>query len=274
MLAMAHIEVMPLGSLEDQLQHLAAGSTITVTCSPKRGIDATVRVAALLSERGLDAVPHIAARQVRDENHLKRILDTLSEAGIQSIFVPGGDVSSPEGEFDSALQLLQAMSNCDHGVTEIGVAVYPEGHPFIDNETLTDALRAKQEFATNCVTQLCFSGDTITNWIDSVRDQGISLPVRVGLPGAVERKKLFAFSLRIGVGESARFLMKQPKMIGKLLAAKTYQPDDLVSHLANFVDNPRFNIAGLHLYTFNQVAATNRWRESFVRALYEKEATN
>lgn len=205
---MAHIEVMPLGSLEDQLQHLAAGSTITVTCSPKRGIDATVRVAALLSERGLDAV------------------------------------SSPEGEFDSALQLLQAMSNCDHGVTEIGVAVYLEGHPFIDNETLTDALRAKQEFATNCVTQLCFSGDTITNWIDSVRDQGISLPVRVGLAGAVERKKLFAFSLRIGVGESARFSMKQPKIIEKLLAAKTYQPDDLVPHLANFVDNPRFNICG------------------------------
>ncbi len=78
MLAKAHIEVMPLGSLEDQLQHLAAGSTITVTCSPKRGIDATLRVAALLSERGLDAVPHIAARQVRDENHLKRILDTLN----------------------------------------------------------------------------------------------------------------------------------------------------------------------------------------------------
>ena len=123
--------------------------------------------------------------------------------------------------------------------------------------------RRRTRTPASCVTQMCFCGETISNWIGNVRDKGIKLSVRVGLPGAVERKKLFAFSLRIGVGESARFSLKQPKVIRKLMAAKIYEPDDLVLHLANYVESSRFNISGLHLYTFNQVEATQRWRSEF-----------
>lgn len=265
LLEAAHIEVMPLGSFDEQLQHLPTGATVTVTCSPKIGIDATIKAAGLLSELGFEAVPHLAARQISDKRQLKQILDELSESGVKSIFVPGGDVSTPAGDFDSALQLLQVMSEIEHGITQIGVAAYPEGHPFIDDVTLIDALRAKQEFATNCVTQMCFDGEAITNWIDSIRKQDINLSVRVGMPGAVARKKLFAFSLRIGVGDSARFAMKQPQVIRKLMAAKTYQPDDLLLHFASYVDSTRNSIAGLHLYTFNQVRSTIDWRDSFIQ---------
>jgi len=255
---------MPVKGIEVQLQHLAPGSTVTVTCSPSKGIDATLEMAALLSGLGLNVVPHLAARQVSDKNHLEQILDRLGKSGIDSIFVPGGDVSSPAGEFDSALELLQAMSEFDHGMERIGVSAYPEGHPFIDDLSLIRILREKQQYATSCVTQMCFHAEAITDWIDNIRDQGIDLPVRVGLPGAVERKKLFAFSLRIGVGDSARALMKQSNVVRKLMAAKAYQPDELVVHLADYIDDRRFNIAGLHLYTFNQVSATSDWRESFL----------
>ncbi len=249
---------------------MPAGATVTVTCSPSKGIDAMLEATAQISELGFDAVPHLAARQSSDKQHLKRILDDLSEWGVNSIFVPGGDVSSPVGDFDSALQLLQALSEFDHGISKIGIAAYPEGHPLFDDDALVYVLRAKQEFATHCVTQMCFDGNTITNWIEDIRQQDISLPVRVGLPGAVERKKLFAYSLRIGVGDSARFSLKQPKTLLKLMAAKTYQPDELVLLLASYLDNARANIAGLHLYTFNQVEATNVWREAFLAALDEE----
>ncbi len=269
-LAAAHVEIMPMAGLEEQLESLPAGATVTVTCSPSKGIDAMLEATAQISELGFDAVPHLAARQISDKQHLKRILDDLSEWGVNSIFVPGGDVSSPVGDFESALQLLQVMSEFDNGISKIGIAAYPEGHPLLDDETLIDVLRAKQEFATHCVTQMCFSGAAITSWIEDIRQQDISLPVRVGLPGAVERKKLFAYSLRIGVGDSARFSLKQPKTLLKLMAAKTYQPDELVLHLASYLDNARANIAGLHLYTFNQVEATNVWREAFLAALDEE----
>jgi methylenetetrahydrofolate reductase (NADPH) len=270
MLTAAHTEVMPIGSLEKQMKALSPGSTVTVSCSPKIGVNATVEEAVTLASRGFDVVPHLAARQVAGNTHLQQILKKLSDAGIDSIFVPGGDVATPTGDFDSSLQLLRAMSELDHNISRIGVAAYPEGHPFISEETLIDTLRAKQEFATSCVTQMCFSGYQITNWIERIRDEGITLPVRLGLPGAVERKKLFAFSLRIGVGDSARFSMNQPKVIRKLMAAKIYQPDDLMYHLADYVADARLNIVGFHLYTFNQLDATNRWRESFIQALGEE----
>jgi methylenetetrahydrofolate reductase (NADPH) len=260
----AHIEVMPVEGIAEQLKCLSSGTTVTVTCSPRKGIDATLDTAALLAQQGFKVVPHIAARQISDKNHLKRILAQLSGSGINSIFVPGGDVSSPIGEFNSALQLLRAMSELDHGIDRIGVAAYPEGHPFIDDDTLIELLIQKQEFATSCVTQMCFCGQTITDWIRNVRDKCVKLPIRVGIPGAVERKKLFTFSLRIGVGESARFSLKQPKVVRKLMAAKIYEPDDLILHLANYVESSRFNISGLHLYTFNQVEATQRWRSDFL----------
>ena len=256
---------MPLNGIEEQLQHLAPGSTVTVTCSPSKGVDPTLKMAAWLGSQGFNAVPHLAARQIANKQQLKEILIHLKDSGVRSIFVPGGDVSPPTGDFDSALQLLQAMSELDHGIERIGIAAYPEGHPFIDDTTLTDALRDKQQFATSCVTQLCFHAEAITDWIQSIRNEGIDLPVRVGLPGAVERKKLFAFSLRIGVGDSARALMKQSNVVRKLMSAKAYQPDELVSHLAGYVGDERMNIAGLHLYTFNQVKATNDWRESFIK---------
>jgi methylenetetrahydrofolate reductase (NADPH) len=260
----AHIEVMPVGGIVAQLSCLSPGTTVTVTCSPRKGVDATLDATALVARKGFNVVPHIAARQISDKNHLKRILLQLADSGVNSIFVPGGDVSSPIGDFDSALQLLRAMSELDHGIDRIGVAAYPEGHPFIDDDTLIDLLLQKQEFATSCVTQMCFCGQTITDWIGNVRDKCVKLPVRVGIPGAVERKKLFAFSLRIGVGESARFSLKQPKVVRKLMAAKMYEPDELILHLANYVGNSRFNITGLHLYTFNQVEATQRWRSEFL----------
>lgn len=261
----AHIEVMPLNGIEEQLQHLAPGSTVTVTCSPSKGIDLTLKMAAWLGSQGFNAVPHLAARQIANKQQLNEILVRLKDSGVSSIFVPGGDVSTPAGDFDSALQLLQAMSELDHGIERIGVAAYPEGHPFIDDTALIDALRDKQQFATSCVTQMCFHAEAITDWIASIRNEGIDLPVRIGLPGAVERKKLFTFSLRIGVGDSARALMKQSNVVRKLMAAKAYQPDEIVSHLANHVDDAEMRIAGLHLYTFNQVKATNEWREAFIK---------
>ena len=261
----AHVEVMPTNGVEEQVKRLAPGATVTVTCSPSKGIDVTLEMAAFLSGLGFNVVPHLAARQISDRNHLSQILDGLSASGIDSIFVPGGDVSPPVGDFDSSLQLLQAMSELDHDITRIGVAAYPEGHPFIDDTTLINTLREKQEFATSCVTQMCFHSEAITNWIEKIRDQDVNLPVRIGLPGAVERKKLFGFSLRIGVGDSARALVKQPKVVQKLMAAKSYQPDEIVSHLLDYVDDAWINIAGLHLYTFNQVQATNDWVESFIK---------
>ena len=155
----AYMEVFPTSSVESKLDVLEPQSHIAITCSPTKGVDLTLDMAERLSERGFKVVPHIAAKMVRDDAHLREILQRLDDLPIVSIFVPGGDASKPIGKFESALDLLRAIAEFDHKFTDIGVAAHPEGHPWIDREILTEQLLRKQEFSNYLVTQMCFDAE-------------------------------------------------------------------------------------------------------------------
>jgi methylenetetrahydrofolate reductase (NADPH) len=180
---------------------------------------------------------------------------------LREIYVIGGDSTEPVGPYPSALQLLEAMSQLEHGIEEVGIGGYPEGHPLIDDGELDRAMLEKQPFASYVVTQLCFDADAILRWISSARQRGITLPVYVGMPGAVDRKKLLQISLKVGISDSLRFLKKQSSLVSMLSKPGSYSPDELVQKLAPYAGGEHCDIAGLHLYTFNQVEATERWRQ-------------
>jgi methylenetetrahydrofolate reductase (NADPH) len=46
-----------------------------------------------------------------------------------------------------------------------------------------------------------------------------------------------------------------------LLKPGGYSPDELVERLAPYAGDEHYDIAGLHLYTFNQVESTVQWRQ-------------
>lgn len=260
--ALAHprFELMPLEGAEKQAAHLPGGAKVTVTCSPRRGLESTLLFVEELSEMGFRTVPHISARLVSDEAHLDEIVRRLEDSGTREVFVIGGDVKEPAGTFSGTFDLLNAMSELGHGFKEVGVAGYPEGHPVISDRALRQTLLDKRRCATYIVTQICFDPDAILNWVSGIRQQGVALPVYVGLPGVVGWRKLLRISLKIGVGDSARFLTKNASLLKKLFKP-TYSPDDLVGELAPYVGDRDYNIRGFHLYTFNQVESLERWRQ-------------
>jgi len=263
-------EILPTKGAEEQADHLPRDAKVAVTCSPTKGIESTLRFSEKLLQRGFRVVPHIAARLVADRAHLEKILRWFDEHSLREIHVIGGDSTEPVGPYASAFELLSAMSRLEHGVEEIGIGGYPDGYPLIDDEELDRALVDKQPFASYVVTQLCFDADAILAWISDIRHRGIRLPVYVGLPGVVDRKKLLQVSLKVGVGDSARFLKKQSGLVGMLLKPGGYSPDELVEKLAPYAGDGHYDIAGVHLYTFNQVESTERWRQ---RMLVPKEAS-
>jgi len=269
-LSRPRFEILPTKRAEEQAAYLPKDAKVAVTCSPTRGIESTLHFSERLLERGFRVVPHVAARLVSGRMHLERLLRWFDDYGLREIYVIGGDSREPVGPYASALELLEAMSRLEHGIEVVGIGGYPEGHPLIDDEELDRALLDKQPFASYVVTQLCFDPDAILGWISSVRHKGIRLPVYVGLPGAVDRKKLLQISLKVGVGDSVRFLKKQAGLVGMLLKPGGYSPDDLVERLAPYAGDEQYNIAGLHLYTFNQVEGTERWRQ---RMLVPKESS-
>jgi len=260
-LSRPRFEILPTEGAEERAGYLPSDAKVAVTCSPGKGIEPTLDFSERLLRRSFRVVPHVAARLVAGRAHLEVILRWFDEHGVREIYVIGGDSTEPVGPYAGALQMLQAMSQLEHGIEEVGIGGYPEGHPLIDDEELDRALLDKQPFATYVVTQLCFDADTILGWISGIRHKGIRLPVYVGLPGEVDRKKLLRVSLKVGVGDSVRFLRKQTGLVGMLLKPGGYIPDELVERLAPYAGDEHHDIVGLHLYTFNQVESTAQWRQ-------------
>jgi len=206
----------------------------------------------------------MAARLVRDQGHLAAMLQRLADSGIDELFVVGGD-GEPQGEFREGLEVIAAIERLGHRFT-IGVAGYPEGHPSISDRELAAVLAAKQEYASYVTTQMCFDAMAISDWIEATRGRGIHIPVLIGLPGVVALTRLIPVAGRIGVGDSMRFLTRHRGLWRKLLVP-SYSPTDLLVELSPVLGDPAAGVASIHLYSFNQVAATEEWRHELLEEL-------
>ncbi|MHC3381309.1 methylenetetrahydrofolate reductase [Haloarcula sp. H-GB5] len=264
LLTSARFELMPFESFDEEITHLPDDATIAITTSPQLGIEKTVEKTEEAAAMGYDVVPHIAARYVEDQAQLESIAERLEQAGITDIFVPGGDREEPAGEYESALDMLEALAETAYSFEEVGITGYPEGHDFIDDETLAESMTQKAPYATYIVTQLCYDPDAVLEWVEDIRARGIELPVEVGIPGVMNYQRLMQISQKVGVGDSIKFLRKTTGILGfvkQLVGSRgTYEPDELIDGLAPYVGDDEYNIRGVHIYTFNQTPDTEKWR--------------
>jgi methylenetetrahydrofolate reductase (NADPH) len=261
-------EILPLDGVVDEVQaHLPAGTKVTLTASPTKGLDATLAIAEALAPRNYSVVPHLSARLVRDRSHLEQIVARLRAVDVREVFVIAGDARQPAGEYTGAAELLAAMGELRESFAEIGISGYPESHRFISDETTIEAMFAKEPMATYIVSQICFDAGTIATWVKRVRDRGTQLPIWIGVPGAVDSRKLMRTSLRIGLGESVRFLRSQHGLLRRFLSPRRYTPTELLEQLAPTFADPDARVGGIHVYTFNELRETETWRRQFVDRL-------
>jgi methylenetetrahydrofolate reductase (NADPH) len=265
-LARPTLELVPLRTALDHVPALPRGATVSITASPGRGIEATVDLAEELAGRGFRAVPHLSARMVRDKAHLRELLIRLEGSGVERAFVVGGDSTEP-GDYPDGLSLLRAMADIGHPLREVGIPCYPEGHAFIPDDVLLEALAAKAPYAQYMTTQLCFDPGAIGTWLGARRAEGFRLPVEIGLPGVAEVHKLVRIATRIGVRDSSRFLAKNAGLVARLLRPGGFRPDDLLAGLAPIAADPVADVCGVHLYTFNEVESTEAWRRRYLARL-------
>lgn len=258
--ARVRFELLPIAGLQDAVRFLPEGAQVTVTCSPRHGLERTLEVSEWLAGAGFRVVPHLAARLVHDHAHLERLLQRLATLRINEVFVVGGDEERPAGAYPNGLALLEAMEGLALRPDRIGIPAYPEGHHQIEASSLQRDLEAKAGLADYAVTQLCFEAQPLLEWRERQARLGLRLPVYAGIPGVIERKRLLGIALRLGIGPSLRSLHRQ--RMGRLLGAVDYRPDDLVEELALALGDPCNGFVGLHVYTFNQVAPTRDWLEA------------
>ncbi|MFE7173238.1 5,10-methylenetetrahydrofolate reductase [Streptomyces sp. NPDC057616] len=261
-------EVLPAAAIEEKvLAHVPRDVVITVTASPVKGLDPTLDLTGRLAAHGYRVVPHLPARLLRDDVHLKEVVERLSAAGVDDVFVPAGDADPPAGPYDGALPVLRRLGELGSPFARVGITGYPESHPLIHDDLTIQAMWDKHAHATYIVGNLCFDARVLGEWIARIRRRGVSLPLHVGVAGPVQRAKLLAMATKIGVGESTRFLTRHPSWFLRFAAPGGYSPEKLLSRAQEALTAPSAGVAGLHLFTFNQIAETERWRRALLERL-------
>ena len=258
------IEVTPAGAskIDSFADCLHPGTTVNVTFLPGSDPMDTVAVSERLHNEGMNPVPHLAARSLRDSDQLDALLAAYtSRAGVNEVLVIGGGVDQPVGAFADSMQVLETGLIQRHGIQNIGVAGHPEGSPDISKRKIAEALAAKNALAKRdglnmyIETQFCFEADIVLAWERDVRAAGNQLPIRIGVPGPATIKTLFRFAQISGIGPSMRFISKQARNVAKLMTVQS--PHLLLADLAaGMVADQDCLIQYMHFYPFGGFAKT------------------
>ncbi len=264
LIADARYELIPLKNVDAQIAFLPEGCSVSVTCSPVKGLQATLDLTARVLDRGHLAVPHLSARLTEDKAHVQRLAEFCKGHGLTEIFLVAGDAPDPVGAYDGVVAFLRDFLDTDHGLARIGVTAYPDGHALIDAKLVREALHAKQAMLSEAgiagfaSTQMCFDIDRWKTWAANERAAGFTLPLHLGVPGVIDRAKLLTMGARLGIGSSMRFVKKNSATIFKLFSPSGYDPSKVINPMCKVAQD--LNIEGIHLFTFNNVEATAEWQ--------------
>ncbi|WP_323767247.1 methylenetetrahydrofolate reductase [Marinovum sp.] len=265
------IEVMPRTAekVADFRDLLAPGTRVYIAHIDGTPIDDMVATARRLARDGFPVMPHFPARIIRDRATLENwIAMYQGEAGVDQGLILAGGLGAPQGEFDSAIALLDTGLFDKAGFKRLHVAGHPEGNRDIDPDggsaNVDAALRWKQKFSETTdaemalATQFAFEAKPIIAWADALREAGITLPIHIGIAGPAKLQTLIKFAIACGVGPSLKVLQKRAMDVSKLLLP--YEPTDVITELAlHKARNPEFNITQAHLFPLGGITASADW---------------
>jgi methylenetetrahydrofolate reductase (NADPH) len=254
-----------------------ASTSVYVSAVPTRPAHEAIDAATRLRKAGFEPVPHLAVRSFATARELDDFLARVSgEAGVTRLLVIAGDQAAPAGDFRSAIEVIDGGALQRHGITGIGIAGYPDGHPRISQQDLDRALAEKIQsaettgMAVHIVTQFCFDAQAILQWIARLREFGIEHAVRIGLAGPTNLATLLRYAQRCGVRASAQGLARQAGLLRQLFAMSA--PDALVRALAGARADGHLGEIAPHFFSFGGLLRTARWAEAVAQRRIALEA--
>lgn len=239
-----------------------AGTALYLSAVPNRPQQDLIGYCAQAAAIGLIPVPHIAARNFARADELSDLLMRMSKAGVRRALVIAGDHDRPAGPFADALAVITSGLLQRHGIVEIGISGYPDGHGRIAPDAIEKARADKIATAAHAgikvhiVTQFCFDPAAILAWVGRLRASGVTLPVRIGMAGPASLASLMRYAHRCGVRASASGLTRQSGLLRNVLG--TSAPDGIIHALAEASSEALGDIAP-HIYSFGGIGATARW---------------
>lgn len=257
------IGVHDLEALDRNRQHLPENGRVYVNAVAGDGADARIQIAIQLADYGFQPAPHIAARRMQSIEELDYYLAAFAErAGVRDILAIGGDLAEPLGPFESALEVINSGLPAKHGIRRIGVAGYPDGHPFIDSMVLDEALEAKLAACKEAgadpyiVTQFSFQAESMIAWSRAMHEKYPHLPIHAGIPGPAKFGTLLRFAKICGVQSSIKKLMANKKMGREML--RRAAPWKQLAAIGQYRIETGLPLSP-HLFTFGGVSESVKW---------------
>jgi methylenetetrahydrofolate reductase (NADPH) len=243
-----------------------ATTQVFVAAPPGRPYSRLVEIARQVRNAGFEPVPHLAARNYESVEALGDFVARIcGEAGARRVLVIAGDVDRPAGPFMGANAVIESDLLQRHGIREIGVSGYPDGHPKLGEAIIARALGRKLKSASErnlkvkIVSQLCFDAGRITAWVESLRSSGIDVPVSIGLAGPTSIRGLARFALMCGVRNSFKAFVdgKTSQLFGEA------SPGDIIHDLRQALDLSTPGQISLHFYAYGGLVRTANWAKEF-----------
>lgn len=254
-----------LADIESYAGLLPPGSDVFTPWLPGEPYHHLVAMARHLRQAGFNPVPHVSARRLTNVAAARDFFGRLQgEAGVARVLTVAGDSKAAAGPYDSSLALIETGLLQEYGIRSVGIAGYPEGHRKIPDTILQASLAAKIDLAQRTgidlfmVSQFCFDGGMIIDWLRNLRASGVAIPVRVGVAGPATIRALLNYGIRCGIGNSLRAVGTQAISLTRLVVQQG--PEKVVRRVA--LDGKGLGIAGLHCFAFGGFAQTARWMEN------------
>lgn len=228
-----------------------------------------VPAAKKLNDEGFTVMPHIPARVIKNKAMLGDWLSMYqNEAGVDEALLIAGGSPKPIGDYDSSIKLIESGLFDLAGFKRLHIAGHPEGNKDIDPDgeikNVSEALSWKQEFSKRTdaemaiATQFCFDANVVKKWMDDIKDDGIDIPIHIGIAGPAKLQTILKFSIECGIGSSMKVLTQRAKDITKLLLP--YEPTQVLKELAEYkAKDPKFNIEQVHFFPFGGIKQTSDW---------------
>ena len=244
---------------------LPADTCVYIPSLPGLPLTRTLDAVAAIRGAGLDPVPHVSARRIRDGDEFREFLKkAASQYGVHRVLLIGGDEPRAKGPYEDSLQVLEHGLLKECGIREVGVGGYPEGHPRIALNALEKALQRKIELAAEqglgvyMVTQFCLSPQRVVDYCAGLARAWPDLPVYVGIAGPTDPVALARYAQRCGVSVSLRALRNLGAGIAKLVTHT--DPHAQLVALARYSSaREQSNVVGVHLYSFGGAVTTASW---------------
>ena len=265
------IEVLPRSAakIDSFRDALPKNTRVYIAHLETEDISAMVATAKRIHDEGFAVMPHIPARMISSKEMLHDWISMYqNEAGVDEALLLAGGLKKPVGDFISSMQLIESGLFDQAGFKRLHVAGHPEGSKDIDPgggiKNVTEALSWKQEFSKRTdasmaiATQFCFDAGVVKKWADSIKANGIDIPIHIGIAGPAKLQTLLKYSIECGIGSSMKVLTKRAKDITKLLLP--YNPTQILNELAEYKSiDPKLNIEQVHFFPLGGIKKTADW---------------